>query len=168
MSTFRLIPRPITGKHVLFGLFGFFGVMLIANGIFVYYALGTFNGFETANAYRKGLTYNSRIAADAAQAARGWQAQARHDAASGAVIVEVRDRRGAGLAGLALSGEIRRPVTDKDDRTILFEETSPARYAAPVRLAAGQWVLAVTIREPGSRGEPVFRLKQRLWVKRSQ
>lgn len=166
MTAFRLMPRPITGRHVLFGLFVFFGVMLIANGIFLYYALGTFNGFETENAYRRGITYNTRIAADAAQTARGWQAEARHDAGSGTLIVEMRDRREAGLAGLVLTGEIRRPVTDREDRTIIFQESTPARYAAPAQLAAGQWVLSLVVREPGKTGEPVYRFKKRFWVKR--
>ena len=157
--------KPITGRHVFFGLVGFFGVMLIANGIFLYYALGTFNGFETRDAYKRGLNYNARIAADAAQNARGWQAVARHNSGSGELLLEVRDRSGAGLAGLTISGEIRRPVTDREDQTVSFRETSPARYAAPAKLTAGQWVLSVEMREPGSAGEPAYRFKKRLWVK---
>ncbi|MEM8744520.1 MAG: FixH family protein [Pseudomonadota bacterium] len=157
--------KPLTGRHVFLGLVGFFGVMLIANGIFLYYALGTFNGFETKNAYKRGLNYNARISADAAQSARGWQAVAGHDSGTGELLLEVRDRSGAGLAGLTISGEIRRPVTDREDQAVSFRETSPARYTAPAKLTAGQWVLSVEMREPGAAGEPSFRLKKRLWVK---
>ena len=49
----RLFPERIEGRHVLLALLGFFGFMLLANGIFLYYAVGTFNGFETTDAYRK-------------------------------------------------------------------------------------------------------------------
>ena len=165
MNALRLIAKPITGRHVLFGLIGFFGVMLIVNGIFLYYAVGTFNGFETTNAYSRGLTYNARIAADAAQESRGWTASARHDARGEKIVIEVKNRRGAGIAGLMIQGEIRRPATDRQDQKVTFKEGAPARYAIPIELAAGQWVLLAEAREPGKSGEPAFRFKQRLWVK---
>ena len=165
MNAVRLFPKRIEGRHVLIGLLAFFGVMLLANGIFLYYALGTFNGFETSQAYRKGLTYNTRIAADEIQAARGWQPVARYDDDKDRLVVEVRDRRGQSVAGLVISGEIRRPVTDAADQPVTLAEVTPARYAAPVKLAAGQWILAVEIIEPGGSKKTVFRFKQRLWVK---
>ncbi|MDA7948750.1 MAG: FixH family protein [Hyphomicrobiaceae bacterium] len=157
--------KQVTGRHVLYGLLCFFGVMLIANSIFLYYAIGTFNGFETKDAYKRGLNYNVRIAADAAQNARGWKAVAEHNGSTGEFVLQVRDRSGSKLAGLTISGELRRPVTDRHDRLISFRETAPAHYAAPAKLAAGQWVLMVEVREPGSHGEPAFRFKKRMWIK---
>ncbi len=164
MSETKRKSKELTGRHVLYGLFAFFGVMLIANGFFLYYALGTFNGFETKNAYQRGLTYNTRIAADAAQTARGWKAMAHHDGGAGELVLEVRDRSGSDLAGLTISGEVRRPATDREDQSVRFREISPARYVAPAKLGAGQWVLSVEMREPGSAGEPAFRFKKRVWV----
>ena len=38
----------------------------------IYKALTTFGGVETPDAYRKGLAYNQRIAAEEAQAGLGW------------------------------------------------------------------------------------------------
>ena len=55
--------RELTGAHVLAGLFAFFGVMLAANGVFVYVATTTFSGLSTDDAYRKGLSYNETIRA---------------------------------------------------------------------------------------------------------
>jgi hypothetical protein len=37
--------KPIAGRHVLLALIGFFGLMLIANGFFVYFALATFSAY---------------------------------------------------------------------------------------------------------------------------
>lgn len=165
MSVFRLVPARIEGRHVLIGLLAFFGVMLVANGIFLYYAVGTFNGFETSEAYRKGLTYNTRIAADAMQASRGWQPMARYESDKGQLFIEVRDRQGRDIAGLTISGEVRRPVTDKADQPVTMAEVAPARYVTALDLAPGQWTLAVKMSEQGTAGEPVFRFKKRLWVK---
>jgi hypothetical protein len=41
--------KPIAGRHVLLALIGFFGLMLIANGFFVYFALATFSGGDTSD-----------------------------------------------------------------------------------------------------------------------
>lgn len=165
MTAVRLIPKRIEGRHVLIALLAFFGVMLLANGIFLYYALGTFNGFETSQAYRKGLTYNTRIAADKIQTSRGWQPVARYEDDKGRLVVEVRDERGRTISGLIVSGEIRRPVTDAADQPVILTEVEPARYAVPVKLAAGQWILAAEMTGPEASNEAIFRFKQRLWVK---
>jgi nitrogen fixation protein FixH len=168
MSQMRLFPERIEGRHVLIGLLAFFGVMFIANGIFLYYALGTFNGFETADAYRKGLSYNERIAAETAQAARGWQPAAHYETERGELVLTVRDARGRGVAGLSVTAELRRPATDREDLRITLSETAPARYAAPSGLAEGQWILLARIEEPGASGKLAFRYKQRILVKARQ
>lgn len=165
MSELRLIPQKIEGRHVLFALLAFFGVMLIVNGIFLYYAVGTFNGFETRDAYSEGLNYNERIASQAAQARSGWKPEAHYAVKQQELIVEMRDERGRGVAGLAISGEIRRPVTDNEDQSVTLHEIAPARYAAPLKLTAGQWIFSAKISKPGSSGVTAFRFKRRLWVK---
>ena len=63
--------RELKGRHVLMVLCGFFGVMFIVNGFFVYFALSTFSGGDTSDPYRKGLHYNEMLAADERQAERG-------------------------------------------------------------------------------------------------
>lgn len=166
MSGARLFPERIEGRHVFYGLVVFFGVMLIANGFFLYYALGTFNGFETTDAYRRGLNYNQRVAAEKAQNARGWQPAVRYDQQARRLVVEVRDRRGRGrgVAGLRIAGEIRRPATDSSDQMIVLQEFKPGFYATALDLAPGQWTLFAQLFEQGSDVEPAHRMKQRLWV----
>ncbi len=61
-----------TGRRILIGLGAFFLTVFAANAIMVFYALTTFDGVETDDAYRKGRAYNHVLEADAAQAALGW------------------------------------------------------------------------------------------------
>ncbi len=61
-----------TGRRILIGLSAFFLSVFAANGIMVFYALSTFDGVETDDAYRKGRAYNHVLEADAAQDALGW------------------------------------------------------------------------------------------------
>jgi len=161
------MPEKIEGRHALFALLSFFAVMFLANGIFVYYAIGTFNGIETTDAYRKGLNYNKRIALDAEQTARGWKQVARYDAASRQLVVEVKSRQGRNIAGLRITAEIRRPVNDSQDQLVPLLETKTARYTAPVDLAPGRWTVSVVVFAPGDTGKQAFRYRQRLWVKES-
>jgi nitrogen fixation protein FixH len=165
MSSIRIFPQKFSGRHALFALFSFFGVMFVVNGIFLYYAVGTFNGFETRDAYREGLNYNERIASGEAQALSGWKPLVNYAVEGQKLIIEIRDRRGRGVAGLAISGEIRRPVTDNQDQSITLHEIAPARYAAPLKLSAGQWIISAEVSKPGVPGTTAFRFKQRFWVK---
>ncbi|GBE43208.1 MAG TPA: hypothetical protein ENH05_02945 [Rhizobiales bacterium] len=167
MSPVKFMPEKFEGRHVLFALIAFFGLMFLANGIFVYYALGTFNGNETTDAYRKGLNYNKRIAQDDAQTARGWKPAARYDAGAGRLVVEIQNRQGRNVAGLKISAEIRRPVNNTYDQSVSLAETQAARYIAPLDLAPGRWTLSAKVFGPGGEGKPAFRFRQRFWVKES-
>jgi nitrogen fixation protein FixH len=164
MSNPFRFPARIEGRHVLYGLIAFFGVMLVANGFFVYYALGTFTGFDTRDAYREGIHYNDRIAAEVAQERRGWQPALRYDAGSHRLVLEVHDRKGRPVAGLRVAGEVRRPVTDRADRPLKMHEISPALYVAEMDLAPGQWTIIARLYNGAGAGEPAYRHKQRLWV----
>ena len=72
-------PKELKGRHVLMVLCGFFGVMFVVNGIFVYFAVATFSGGDTSDPYRKGLHYNETLTADERQAERGWRTDIAYD-----------------------------------------------------------------------------------------
>lgn len=164
----RMFPEKLEGRHVLYALLGFFGVMLVANGFFLYYAIGTFNGFETKDAYKRGLNYNERIAAEQAQSARGWQPTLRYDAGKDRILLKVVDRNGHPVVGLRVAGEVRRPVTDKSDKALEMHEIAPAVYAADAQLAPGQWTVMAQLYETAASQTPAHQHKQRLWVRQEQ
>ena len=94
-QTQKRMPKEITGRHVLFLMLGFFGVIIATDTWLVYKAVSTFGGIETQDAYRKGVTYNERIAEERAQAALGWTKEARLE--NGELRVTVRDKDQKGV-----------------------------------------------------------------------
>lgn len=152
----------VQGRHVLAGLIGFFGVMLLANAIFVYFAVATFSGGDTSKPYQKGLNYNQAIEADAAQAERGWQSEIDYQA--GTLTINFSDKEGAPVTGLHVAADLARPVTDREDRRVFLQEVSEGRYEAAVELPQGLWVISVASRHKGKPRESAYRLKRRLSV----
>ena len=152
------------GRHVLISLAAFFGLMLIANAIFTYYAVATFGGGDTSDPYRKGIRYNKTIAAAARQAERGWLGIVAYSREAGQVSLRLAGRGGAPVPGLQLFGTIGRPATDQDDVQMGFQEQSPGLYIARVRLAPGQWTISIASRDLTANDQTLFQLKNRLWV----
>jgi nitrogen fixation protein FixH len=157
--------KELTGRHVLMALFGFFGMMLLANGIFLYFAVSTFNGLDNPNAYQDGLNYNARIEASRQQAALGWA----HEVTltpDGRLGLSVKDGSRNAVSGLKISGTIGRPASDRFTRELDFHETAPGVYAAQVSgIESGNWIAALTAAETGSGAEVIYRMKERLWLK---
>lgn len=164
MSGERSSAEGLQGRHVLYALFGFFGVMLIANGIFLYYALTTFGGGDTRDPYRKGLHYNDRLAEAEKQAERGWAAKLGYDKVTGEIALELRDRQDQPVRGVRIGGSVGRPATERQDVRIELKESAPGNYAAKLGLAPGQWVVQLQSEDVSPAGDPTYRLKQRLFV----
>jgi nitrogen fixation protein FixH len=155
--------KGLKGRHVLMALIGFFGVMLIANGIFVYFALATFSGGDT-DPYRKGLHYGETLKEAERQAERGWRTEVHYDDKKGRLVLSLLDKTAAPVTGLHVGATLSRPATDKEDRSVDLAEVSQGVYAADVQLAPGLWVISVDSNRGGEAREPLYRLKQRLFV----
>ena len=165
MQGSKAFDKPVTGRKVLILLLGFFGVMLTANAIFVYFALTSFSGLETENAYLKGLDYNATLEDAAEQRALGWQANLAHEVLStegSRVTLTYLDKAGRPLDGLAVALEIRRPTTETFDQTLELLAVGPGRYQADFSFPEkGAWFLRISASQDG---EPRHRLEQRLWL----
>jgi nitrogen fixation protein FixH len=162
--------RVIRGKHVLFGMFAMFGLVIAVNLVFVWFALDTFTGVSTENPYKEGLAYNQVLAARDAQRDTGWQGAvtydregAREENGPRQITVSLSDRNGKPLSGLSLDGSLRRPTHAGVDQPLVWRETAPGRYTAEVSLPElGNWDLAVSARDGDG---PPFEMKARLWFK---
>jgi len=174
-----------TGWHML-GLMGvFFAKVFIANGIFLYFAITTFSGIETSDAYRKGLDYNARLAEARKIDAQNWTMKMRVE--NGTLLVSIRDGEGRPLSGLSLTGRAGRPATAKFDTSFGLKETESGLYEADQALpGVGRWVVAVeqnsvsgsetatgqavgtverTQLEAAGQQQVAFRAKERVWVR---
>lgn len=161
----------MTGRKVLAMLLGFFGFIILVNGIFIYFALTSFSGLSTQNAYVKGLNYNSTLESARLQKAAGWQvtATAGRTAPGRELVLDVRikDRHGRPLEDVVLSGELRRPTHAGSDLALEFRAMGPGDYRAIAGTrAAGQWDLRLLAQAPDGTGEADrYRWERRLWLK---
>lgn len=137
--------NPLTGRHVLMALLGFFGVIITVNMIFLTFALRSFPGESMKKSYLQGLHYNEILTERAEQAALGWRAEllrADRNGAEGVIELQVFDAAGTPLSGLTVEGELRRPAHSRSDQTLSFMHVGNGVYRTPVSdLAPGAWSL---------------------------
>ena len=132
----------LRGWHVLAMIVAFFAAVIAVDVGFSIIAVRTFPGEDEAHSYAQGLRYNQTLAQERAQRAMGWTAVAALDRSGQDAVVdlEIRDRSGAPLAGLAIEGALRRPVDAELDRPLTFTDLGRGRYRARIgRLHEGQW-----------------------------
>jgi nitrogen fixation protein FixH len=99
---------------------------------------------RTCRSYLQGLNYNDTLAERRAQEHLGWRASAALTGTPGAAALEVRivAQDSAPLAGLAVSGALRRPADERGDIPLTFAARAPGVYIAELgTLGAGQWRL---------------------------
>ncbi len=142
----------ITGKHVLFSLVAFFGVILVANVIFISLAVKSFPGVTQEKAYETGLKYNDILAERADQAALGWRAEMTRAERSddGAVVsIRLQDKLGRPLSLLSVTGELRRPASEDEDALLAFKSAGEGVYTANTSvLSPGAWDLTAIAAGP--------------------
>lgn len=156
----------LQGRHVLLSILGFFGVIFTVNGVLIYYAVATHSGVVAQEPYRKGLTYNVRIAADERQKALHWSADVETDT-EGRVTLKLTHAGGGPVVNLAVKGVLGRPSAQRDDVALAFAESSPGTYVAVIGpKMPGVWLVNVEARESGSpvSSDPIFRIRRRLWL----
>ena len=155
----------LKGRHVLMVLLGFFFVVFAVNGVFLYSAISTYTGIVSVEPYRKGLNYNQRIAADAAQQAQGWQ-EALEVTRSGQVTLRLTNRLGAPVEGLIVAGTFGRPSTAQHDVKLELAEVQPGTYAAQIAPPdSGAWIVALEARSLASPDEIAHQMRRRLWLR---
>ena len=157
----------ITGRHVLFAVVAFFGVIFAINGVFLYHALSTYTGVVSQQPYRKGLDYNRRIEAGKAQEATGWSDKVSLNTDTGLIELAILDRTKAPVPGLVIKGSIGRPSTDKSDIPFTAQQSASKLYTAQIgSLASGTWIVDAEAAQLTSSGERiVYRMRRRIWLK---
>lgn len=163
-----LLPRTLSAHGFALGIGSFFASVFLANGIMVFYALSTFDGVETQNAYSRGRTYNHVLEADAVQAELGWQVKVsaspayRNEDVLLNVSVLVTGENGTRIALAPIPLSLRRPTMQGMDATTTLTPQGNGRYAGTIRLAvAGNWIAWFKATAPDGRS---FVHEERLFV----
>lgn len=122
-------------------------VVIAVNSVLVYFALQSWTGISTEDAYRKGLAYNHALAAARAQDERGWSAEVAFDGKdgdgdgrTGRLSVAFTDRNGDPLEDLRVTAELLRPTHEGHDQLVALTQQGSGVYAEEVILPLpGQW-----------------------------
>lgn len=148
----------IKGWHVLAGVIAFFTLVVGVDVGFTVMAYRTFPGEVSRTPYEDGVAYNRKLAQLAAQSRLGWTVAAGVEP-SGEILVQVRDRGGQPVRGLAGMGKLERPATEAGRVMAKFREAAPGQYLARPGRLLGAWDLTVTLTDPaGHRFEAERRL----------
>jgi len=157
--------RELTGKHVLFCLLGFFGVVFAVNGVLVKAATSTFGGVETSSSYKAGLIFEQDAARAERQDALHWQIGGRlsRDNDGTAVLdISARDAKGVLLPGLTAHARLAHPANERLDRDIALNGAGTGQFHGEVQAHAGQWELIVDLYRGDAR---VFRSLSRVTLR---
>ncbi|RMF11649.1 MAG: hypothetical protein D6763_02545 [Alphaproteobacteria bacterium] len=158
--------RPLTGQGVLAWLIGFFAVVFLVNGIFVYFAQKSWTGLDRDDAYRRGLDYNRTLAAARSQRELGWSVELDLVATPDGryrLFTKFLDDADAPLFGLAVEALIRHPIRDAYDQSVTLRSAGEGRYVADIVLPhPGQWDVEVEAR---GAADQRFRVRKRFYLK---
>lgn len=145
--------RVITGRMVLGGFVGAFGLIIAVNVYMAYSAISTFPGLEVPNSYVASQVFDSQRRA---QEDLGWRIESGYR--DGVLTVGFRDRDGYPVRVDALSAVVARPTHRRDDRIPEFRYET-GTFTAPLDLAPGAWNLMVEARaHDGTRFHQKIRL----------
>lgn len=144
--TQTLVPRN-RDWWIPWSIVAFFAVIVAVNGALVLFAIESWTGFDTTDAYRKGVQYNRVLDAEAAQRTLGWRAAlAVSPRPSGETVVTVRlrDRSGNALDGARVGVRFVRPTQAGHDVSVALRPLSTGLYGVRIKLPlAGQWILRI-------------------------
>lgn len=147
--------KPLTGRMVLGWFLGFFFLVFGANLIMSWFAVTTFSGVETKDAYVKGRNFNAEIAKAEEQRALGWVIAVEAESLSSDEIfltLTIKSEQGEPLEAMDVKGSLVRPVHDGVDQELTFAALGDGRYTvvSPLPLQ-GKWQLQATVKDTAGR-----------------
>jgi len=152
-------PKPFTGRHMLFAMLAFFGVIVVVNLTLAVFASKSWTGLVVKNSYVASQAFNRELEQAKVQAARGWVGSIAYR--PGTVVLTLADKAGQPVLLDTAIAKIGRPAFEQADRQVAMVHQGKGIYHAADVLAPGVW--QVSVRGTGSQGE--YRLDTRLIVK---
>jgi nitrogen fixation protein FixH len=133
--------KQFTGKHMLAIMIAFFSVIIGVNLVMAYFANSTWSGLVVANGYVASQSFDKNLARARAQEALGWTVSLSQ--LDGRIRITFADRGQKKIDGLAITGELERTVTDKQDQKLVFTSMGAGVYSAPAALMPGVWEVEI-------------------------
>lgn len=153
----------VTGRLVLACLVAFFLSIAAVNAVMITFAVKTFGGIETENAYNAGLAFNRAIADANAQEARHWHVDiVRMPQRDAKFTVTVRDGKGGAVTGLALAATLVHPTDRRRDHDVQVAVLGGGVFHLETPAEPGQWDLVTVLRD-GDR--ELFRSRNRIQLR---
>jgi nitrogen fixation protein FixH len=153
--------RELTGRHVLTILIVGFGIVFAVNGLFTWYAIGSFPGIEEDQTYRRGIDFNDQIARSRALQDLGWTMAANLDS-DRLLTLRFTDRNGAPLVVEDVSAVLFHPTAERDDLLLDLQPAGRGSLAGSlVDIPKGQRELRISA--VGPNGQPI-EFRRRLWI----
>jgi nitrogen fixation protein FixH len=154
-------PRPFTGRHMLFIMVAFFGVVIAVNVTLAVLSSGSWTGLVVENSYVASQEFQEKLDALHQQQALGWQHAFTYEA--GRARLTVTDAGGQAVdLGPGVELQFNRPIGDREDQTLQLTRGSDGSYTAAATLSAGAWDAVVLA--PNAAAGP-FEMHQRIVAK---
>ncbi len=159
MPTPTTQPKQFTGRHMLFAMLAFFGVIITVNLTMAMFANSTWTGLVVKNSYVASQAYNRELEQAKVQAARGWTGNISYS--DGSVVLSLTDKAGQPVLLETLIARIGRPAFEQADHRVAMVHQGNGVYHAEDTLEPGIW--QVSVRGTSSQGD--YRLDTRLNIK---
>ncbi len=125
---------------------GGMSIVVVVNGFMAFYAISTFTGLTTGQAYDRGRAYNLILEEAARQDALGWTPLVRIE--EGRIATAVTDRAGEAVPGI-IEAYLLRPI---EGIRVELGAAAPRRgFDLPDGLAPGQWEFRGRLTDPEGR-----------------
>ena len=151
-------PKPFTGRHMLFAMLAFFGVIVGVNLTMAVLASKSWTGLVVQNSYVASQAFNGQLEQAKAQAARGWSGAITYR--NGLVVLSLVDKDGQPVLLESAVARIGRPAFEQADRQLAMVHQGGGIYQVADALAPGDWQVSVR----GTSADGAYRLDTRLTV----
>ncbi|RUU04046.1 cytochrome oxidase [Mesorhizobium sp. USDA-HM6] len=141
MSTATEQPREFTGRHMLFTILIFFGVVIGVNATMATFARTSWTGLVVENTYVASQQFNQKAREGRAQAAMGWTGKL--TIAAGEVRYGLSDTAGKPVALHGVRVLFRHPAYEAQDKTITLAAASGQTFAARHTPKDGVWIVEI-------------------------
>lgn len=153
------------GSWIPWAFIAFFGVVLAANSVMIWFAFASWTGLDTSSPYQRGLAYNRTLEAARKQVELGWKigfAFQQIADRQGMIEVTLEDGHGDLLEQAEVHATLVRPTHGGYDFVQSLSHDHAGRYSAMLDLPLpGQWEIRIVAAEGGD----TYRLTRRIYVR---